>query len=35
MKNYDSLTVSRMLSALLVIAAAVFEYHSIVKLLLK
>ena len=35
MKNYDSLTQSRMPSALLVFAAAVFEYYCIVKLLLK
>jgi hypothetical protein len=33
MKNYDSLTESRMLSALLVVAAAVFEYYWIVELL--
>jgi hypothetical protein len=36
MKNYDSLTESRMLwGGLLVVAAAVFEYYCIVKLLLK
>jgi hypothetical protein len=35
MKNYDFLTESRMLSALLVVAAAVFEYYRIVELLLK
>ena len=35
MKNYDSLTESRMLSPLLVVAAAVFEYYCIVELLLK
>ena len=35
MKNYDSLTESRMHSALLVAAAAVFEYYCIVELLLK
>jgi len=35
MKNYDSLTESRMLSALLVVAAAVSEYYCTVELLLK
>jgi hypothetical protein len=35
MKNYDSLTVSRMLWGLLVVAAAVFEFYLIVELLLK
>jgi hypothetical protein len=34
MKNYHSLTESRMLSALLPVAAAVFEYYGIVKLML-
>jgi hypothetical protein len=33
MKNYDSLTESRMLWALLAVAAAVFEYYCIVELL--
>jgi hypothetical protein len=35
MKNYDSLTESRMLSALVVVPAAVFEFYLIVELLLK
>ena len=35
MKNYESLTVSRMLSGLPVVAAAVFEFYLIVELLLK
>ena len=34
-KNHDSLTESRMLAALVVIAVAVFEYYCIVELLLK
>jgi hypothetical protein len=35
MINYDSLTESRMHSALLVVAATVFEYYCIVELLIK
>jgi hypothetical protein len=35
MKNYHSLTVSRMRWELLVFAAAVFEFYLIVELLLK
>ena len=35
MKSYDSLTVSRTLWGILVIAAAVFAFYRIVELLLK